>query len=49
MVRKRLEKYHVSGNDMLVLKEKLKHLKGDLKVWNKKFFGDIMKKNHCSH
>jgi len=50
MVRKRWEEYHVSGNDMLVLKENLKHLKRDLKVWNKEVFGDInIKKNHCSH
>jgi len=35
---------------MLVLKEKLKHLRGHLKVWNKEVFEDInMKKNHYNH
>jgi len=31
----------VSGDDIWVLKEKLKMLKVDLKIWNKKVFGDI--------
>jgi len=33
--------YMVSGDDIWVLKEKLKMLKVDLKIWNKKVFGDI--------
>jgi len=35
----------VKGNDIWVLKEKIKLLKGYFKVWNNDTFGDINKKN----
>lgn len=34
----------VQGRPMYVLKEKLKQLKGELKVWNKDVFGDVSQK-----
>jgi len=50
-VKSKWENYLVQGNEILVLKEKLKMLKSDLKGWNKDVFGhtdkiklDIVKK-----
>jgi len=33
--------YEVVGGGIFILKEKLKKLKVDLKVWNKEVFGDV--------
>ena len=38
-VRSKWDNYLVQGNEILVLKEKLKMLKSDLKGWNKDVFG----------
>ena len=37
------ESYKVNGNAIWTLKEKLKRVKLDLKVWNKEIFGDMYK------
>jgi len=39
MVKEKRNSYNVQGNIMSKLKDKLKLLKADLKVWNKKNFG----------
>ena len=41
MVKGRWSSYSVQGNGFMKVKEKLKHLKGDLKVWNRNVFGNI--------
>jgi len=41
MVKKKWNSYPVQGSAFVKFKEKLKCLKGDLKVWNKDVFGDI--------
>ena len=33
--------YNINGNEIWILKEKLKRLKKDLKVWNKEVFGHV--------
>ncbi|XP_068491904.1 uncharacterized protein [Phaseolus vulgaris] len=38
-IKSKWESYLVQGNEILVLKEKLKMLKSDLKGWNKEVFG----------
>jgi len=35
------QRYEVQGSGIYVLKEKLKKLKADLKVWNKDTFGNL--------
>jgi len=42
-VKDKLGSYLVQGNEIFVLKEKLKMLKSDLKGWNKDVFGYIDK------
>ena len=42
-VKSKWENYLVQGNEILVLKEKLKMLKSDMKGWNKEVFGHIDK------
>jgi len=42
-VKNKWESYLVQGNEILVLKEKLKMLKSDLKGWNKDVFGNTNK------
>ena len=39
MVKSKWDSYHVQGDNMSVLKDKLKLLKADLKVWNRNTFG----------
>jgi len=41
MVKDKWNSYPVQGSAFIRLKEKLKYLKGDLKVWNKDVFGNI--------
>ncbi|XP_068503760.1 uncharacterized protein [Phaseolus vulgaris] len=42
-IKSKWESYVVQGNEIIVLKEKLKMLKSDLKGWNKDVFGHIDK------
>ena len=39
MVKRKWDSYHVQGDSMSVLKDKLKLLKADLKAWNRNTFG----------
>jgi len=41
MVKDKWNSYVIQGNAITVLKEKMKRLKGDLKVWNKVEFGNL--------
>ena len=41
MVKGKWESYQVEGNSIFALKEKLKLLKADLKVWNRSVFGCV--------
>jgi len=41
MVKDKWNSYPVQGNAFTVIKEKLKRLKGDLKLWNRDVFGNI--------
>jgi len=41
MVKEKWDSYEVQGNSMSVLKDKLKLLKADLKVWNINVFGCV--------
>ena len=41
MVKGRWTSNSVQGSGFMKVKEKLKHLKGDLKVWNRNVFGNI--------
>lgn len=45
IVRTMWGQYRVCGNDIWVLKEKLKQLNGDLKVCNKEIFGILTRRN----
>ena len=42
-IKSKWENYMVQGNEILVLKEKLKMLKSDMKGWNKDVFGHVDK------
>lgn len=42
-VKKHWANYNVLGNGLVMLKEKLKRIKHDLKIWNKEVFGHINK------
>jgi len=42
-IKSKWESYVVQGNEIIVLKEKLKMLKSDLKGWNKDVFGHTEK------
>jgi len=39
MVKSKWDSYHVQGDSMSILKDKMKLLKADLKVWNRNTFG----------
>jgi len=41
MVKEKWLSYPVKGNTFVNFKEKLKSLKGDLKIWNRDVFGNI--------
>jgi len=41
MVKDRWAAYSVQGSSFMKAKEKLKRLKGDLKVWNKDIFSNL--------
>ena len=41
MIKGKWESYQMEGNIISVLKEKLKLLKADLKVWNRNVFGSV--------
>ena len=41
MVKTKWNSYSIQGSGLLKMKEKLKCLKGDLKVWNRDVFGNI--------
>ena len=41
MVKEKWSSYPAEGNAFVSFKEKLKRLKGDLKIWNKEVFGNI--------
>ena len=41
MIKEKWDSYEVQGNSMSVLKDKLKLLKVDLKMWNKNVFGCV--------
>jgi len=41
MVKDKWSSYSTQGNALTVIKEKLKRLKGDLKVWNRDVFGNM--------
>jgi len=41
MVKEKWLSYPVKGNAFVTFKEKLKRLKGDLKIWNRDVFGNI--------
>jgi len=43
LVRNKWESYDIRGNNLYVLKEKLKRLKFDIRNWNKYVFGDVNK------
>ena len=41
MVKDKWTSYSAQGNALMVIKDKLKWLKGDLKIWNRDVFGNI--------
>ena len=41
MVKEKWQSYSVQGNEILKIKEKLKLLKGDLKIWNRDVYGNL--------
>ena len=41
MVKEKWQSYVVQGNEITKFKEKLKRLKGDLKVWNRDVYGNL--------
>jgi len=41
MVKEKCQSYVVQGNEITKLKDKLKMLKGDLKVWNRDVYGNL--------
>ncbi|XP_068487120.1 uncharacterized protein [Phaseolus vulgaris] len=41
MVKEKWQSYTVQGNEILKLKDKLKLLKGDLKIWNRDVYGNL--------
>ncbi|XP_068483401.1 uncharacterized protein [Phaseolus vulgaris] len=41
MVKEKWLSYPIKGNALVNVKEKLKSLKGDLKIWNKEVFGNV--------
>ena len=41
LIKEKWESYQVEGNSISALKDKLKLLKADLKVWNKNVFGSV--------
>jgi len=41
MVKDKWKSYSVQGSVFMMIKEKMKRLKGDLKVWNRDVFGNI--------
>jgi len=44
LIRAKWESYHIKGNDLYVVKEKLKRLKFELRCWNKIVYGDFNRK-----
>jgi len=41
MVKEKWQSYSVLGNEITKLKDKLKLLKGDLKIWNRDVYGNL--------